>query len=124
MELEVIVFIVIGVIIAYLAYRMFFGKSKQESETVTHDAINAPYKVEPPSVDVLQSVAPAVVVSEAKAPELKVETGGKQSTKPRSRRPRNPRPKAAKTDTTVAAKPAAKAAAKPRSKVDAKPTPK
>lgn len=134
MELEVIVFIVIGVIIAYLAYRMFLGKSKDSlSDSVSHDVINAPYKVEPPesvATGVIQGVASGVTVQasdakqETKAPELKVEAGGKQSTKPRSRRPRNPRPKAVKTDAATAAKPATKAPVKPRAKVATKPTPK
>jgi hypothetical protein len=133
MELEVIVFIVIGIILAYVGYRMFFVKSKQESETVLYDIINAPYKVEPPesaATGLIQGAAAGVNVhasdakQETKAPELKVEAGGKQSAKPRSRKPRNPRPKTAKTDTTAAVKPAAKAPAKPRAKVAAKPTPK
>jgi hypothetical protein len=119
MELEVIVFIVIGVIIAYLAYRMFLGKSKDgSSDSVSHDV------VAPPSVDVIQSSVPAVAVSEVKTPELKVEAGGKQSTKPRSRRPRNPKPKAVKTDAVTEVKPAAKPANRPRARIAAKPTPK
>lgn len=128
MELEVIVFIAIGIILAYVGYRMFLSKSKQESETVLYDIINAPYKVEPPAsaaADVIQGSASGVSVpiAETKTPELKVEAGGKQSTKPKSRRSRNPRPKAAKTDSTSAAKPAVKAPAKPRAKVATKPTP-
>ena len=123
MELEVVVFIVVGVIIAYIAYRMFLGKSKDGlSEAVSHDVVNAPYKVESPTTE-SKAVQPEAV-KEIKAPELKVEAGGKQSTKSRSRRPRNPRPKAVKTDGLTAVKPAAKPAAKPRAKVAVKPTPK
>lgn len=123
MELEVVVFIVVGVIIAYIAYRMFLGKSKDGlSDSVSHDVVGAPYKVEPPTTE-SKAVQPETV-KEVKAPELKVEAGGKQSTKPRSRRPRNPRPKAVKTDATTAVKPVAKPAAKPRARIAAKPTPK
>ena len=125
MELEVIVFIIIGVIIAYLAYRTFSGKSKRDlSNTVTHDVIGAPYKVEPPTIESNVVLPATEVVQEAKAPELKVEAGGKQSSKPRSRRPRNPRPKTSKTDASTVAKPATKAPSKPRAKAATTPTPK
>ena len=135
MELEVIVFIIIGIILAYVGYRMFFVKSKQESETITNDVINAPYKIEPPesaATGLIQGAAAGVTVQasdakqETKAPELKVEAGGKQSTKPRSRRPRNSRPKVANTDTAAkpVAKAPAKAPAKPRAKASTTPTPK
>lgn len=114
MELEVVVFIIVGVIIAYLVYRSIFKKTNHDlSNTVSHDIVNAPYKVEPPVV--APTVATEVVTQEVKAPELKVENGGKQSSQTRTRKPR-----ASKSNTT-AAKPAAKPVTKSTDKPIVKP---
>ena len=101
---------VVAVIVAWVVYHFFFADKKSVDTTV------APYKVEPPVVK--SSVTPEVV---QKAPELKVETGGKPSN---SRRSRGQRPRTAKPakqvvapvvdKKTVSVKPAAPIKRKPK----------
>jgi FtsZ-interacting cell division protein ZipA len=100
MNLEVVVFVLIGVALVWAAYHVFFASKKQDSDNSNKAAdFEAPYKVEPPvvtnssqsdNVPLVATVKSETVV-ENKVPELKVETGGKQT---RGRKPRaRPKPK-------------------------------
>lgn len=132
MNLEVVVFVLIGIALVWAAYQVFFASKKQDSDNSNKAAdFEAPYKVEPPVVTnsiqsdnvPLEATVKSEAVVENKVPELKVETGGKQT---RSRKPRaRSKPKTVQPKTTVEPKTnqSSTSVKKPTPKRKPKPTP-
>jgi hypothetical protein len=126
MELLIAALVVLAIVL--VAYRVFQNKKSNDVDS----GLNAPYKIETPTeVAPVPSFmkekvdSPTVTAVETKVPELKVETGGKQSKPVKSlqRKPRTPKSTQPKAQPKVQASEKKPVQRKPRPKTKPTPTP-